>query len=197
MALGDGPCGNRVRGRGPVDGIGVMSFHEQTPADGYEGHLMDEFMTAALEEARSSMAEDGYPIGSVVVRDGKIAGRGRNRFLQTGDPTAHAEMEAIRDAAKNAAGDVDVLLKGATVYTTMMPCEMCAGAIIRFGIARVVVGETRTYTDAGTETLMSRQDIEVEVRQDPGCIAVVEEYVKAFPEWTRVMRARTRRRLSL
>lgn len=158
---------------------------------------MDEYMTAALNEARSSMAEDGYPIGSVVVRDGNIIGRGRNRFLQTGDPTTHAEMEAIRDAAKNAAGDVDAVLKGATVYTTMMPCEMCAGAIIRFGIARVVVGETQTYTDAGTEALMSRQDIRVEVLEEPSCVAVVEEYVEAFPEWTRVMRTRNRRRLVL
>lgn len=158
---------------------------------------MDNFMTAALEEARLSMAEDGYPIGSVVVRNGEIVGRGRNRFLQTGDPTTHAEMEAIRDAAKLARGDVDALLKGATIYTTMMPCEMCAGAIIRFGIARVVVGETQTYTDAGTETLIARQGIRVEVTQEPGCIAVVEEYVKACPEWRQVMLARTRRRLAL
>lgn len=158
---------------------------------------MDEFMTAALNEARSSMAEDGYPIGSVVVRDGEIIGYGRNRFLQTGDPTTHAEMEAIRDAAKIATVDLDAVLKGATVYTTMMPCEMCAGAIIRFGITRVVVGETRTYTDAGTETLMKRQGIEVEVLEAPGCIDVVETYLETHPEWTEVMRARTRRRLTL
>ena len=158
---------------------------------------MDKFMAAALNEARSSMAEEGYPIGSVVVRDGEIIGYGRNRFLQTGDPTTHAEMEAIRDAAKNAAGDVDAVLKSATVYTTMMPCEMCAGAIIRFGIARVVVGETQTYTDAGTRALMTRQDIRVEVLEDPACMALVEEYLSAFPEWAKVMRARTRRRLVL
>lgn len=158
---------------------------------------MDEFMAAAIEQARVGMTENGYPIGSVVVRDGKIAGRGRNRFLQTGDPTTHAEMEAIRDAAKKAGGEVDALLKGATVYTTMMPCEMCAGAIIRFGISRVVVGETRTYTDAGTETLMQRQDIEIEVLQAPECIEVVEAYLETHPEWTEVMRARTRRRLAL
>ncbi len=158
---------------------------------------MDEFMTAALNEARSSMAEDGYPIGSVVVRDGEIIGYGRNRFLQTGDPTTHAELEAIRDAAKIATVDLDAVLKGATVYTTMMPCEMCAGAIIRFGITRVVVGETQTYTDAGTQVLMARQDIRVEVLEDPACVAVVEEYVKAFPEWTKAMRARNRRPLVL
>lgn len=156
---------------------------------------MDECMAVALEEAHLSMAEDGYPIGSVVVRGGKIVGRGRNRFLQTGDPTAHAEIEAIRDAAKNANGDVDALVKGASVYTTMMPCEMCAGAIIRFGIARVVVGETQTYTHAGTDALMLRQGIQVEVLEDPACIAVVEKYLKAFPQWANVMRAHTRRRL--
>ncbi len=158
---------------------------------------MDEFMAAAVEEARLSAAEKGYPIGSVVVRDGTIVGRGRNRFLQTGDPTTHAEMEAIRDAARNAAGEVDTLLNGATVYTTMMPCEMCAGAIIRFGIARVVVGETQTYTDAGTRTLMARQDIEVAVLEDPACIQLVENYLQAYPEWAQLMRARTRRRLNL
>lgn len=154
-------------------------------------------MAAALEEARSSMAEGGYPIGSVLTRGGKIAGRGRNRFLQTGDPTAHAEMEAIRDSARKADGGVDALLKGATVYTTMMPCEMCAGAIIRFGIARVVVGETQTYKHAGTDALMVRQGIQIEVLEDRACIAVVEDYVKAFPQWTNVMRARTRRRLNI
>ncbi len=158
---------------------------------------MDEFMTEALDQARLSMSEDGYPIGSVVVRDGVVVGRGRNRFLQSGDPTTHAEMEAIRDAAKRAVGQVEALLKGATVYTTMMPCEMCAGAIIRFGIARVVVGETQTYNDAGTQTLMARQDIQVEVFEDPACVALVEQYVKDFPEWTETMRARTRRRLVL
>jgi creatinine deaminase len=158
---------------------------------------MNQYMSAALDQARRSMAEGGYPIGSVVVRDGDIVGRGRNRFLQSGDPTTHAEMEAIRDVAKHAGGDVEAVLKGATVYTTMMPCEMCAGAIIRFGIARVVVGETRSYTDAGTATLMGRQDIRVEVLEDPECVSVVEQYVEAFPEWTRIMRARTRRRLVL
>ncbi len=158
---------------------------------------MDEFMAAAVEEARQSTAEQGYPIGSVVVSDGTVVGRGRNRFLQTGDPTTHAEMEAIRDAARNAAGEVDALLKGATVYTTMMPCEMCAGAIIRFGIARVVVGETRTYTDAGTQTLMARQDIEVAVLEDPACVQLVESYLQANPQWAQLMRARTRRRLNL
>lgn len=154
-------------------------------------------MQAALAEARAGADEGGYPIGSVVVRDGTVVGAGRNRFLQTGDPTSHAEMDAIRDAAAKTAGDVDALLKGATVYTTMMPCEMCAGAIIRFGIGRVVVGETRTYTDAGTEALMTRQDIAVEVLDDPECIAFVDDYVKAHPQWRDAMRARTRRRLRL
>ncbi|MDH3414563.1 MAG: nucleoside deaminase [Gammaproteobacteria bacterium] len=136
---------------------------------------MDRYMIAALDQAHLSMAEDGYPVGSVVVRDGEIIGRGRNRFLQSGDPTTHAEMKASRDLAKYAGGEVEALLKGASVYTTMMPCEMCAGAIIRFGIARVVVRETQTYTDAGTATLMARQDIRVELLQDPACKAVVEQ----------------------
>ncbi len=142
---------------------------------------MDPLMAEALAEARAGFEEGGAPIGSVVVKDEEILGRGRNTFFQTGDPTGHAEMEAFRDAARRAAaarppGPIEALLRGATVYTTMMPCLMCTGAIIRFGAARVVVGEARTYADAGTRALMERQGIEVIVLDEPECVALIEAY---------------------
>lgn len=154
-------------------------------------------MAAAIREARAGAEEDGLPIGSVVAREGEILGFGRNRFRQTGDPTSHAEIEAIRDAARRAPDDVDALLDGATIYTTMMPCEMCAGAIIRFRISRVVVAETRTYTDAGTRRLMERQGITVDVVDDLDSVTLVEEYCRRHPEWEAVMRARRRKFLAL
>lgn len=158
---------------------------------------MSEFMAAALAEAEASIAEGGLPIGSVIVAGGRIVGAGRNRYRQTGDPTAHAEMEAIRDAARRAGGDRDALLRGATCYTTMMPCEMCTGAIIRFELGRVVVAETRTYVDAGTRPLLERQGIAVEVLDDPASIRLVESYLEARADQAAVMRATDRRRLRL
>lgn len=148
---------------------------------------MDEFMAAAHAEAEASVDEGGLPIGSVVVKDGAILGRGRNTLIQNGDPTGHAEMEAYRDAARNLLAtrpprELGDALAGATVYTTMMPCEMCTGAIIRFAAARVVVAETRTYADAGTAPLMESRGIAVEVRAEPECVALVEGYFERHPD---------------
>lgn len=148
---------------------------------------MDEFMLAAIDEARAGLDEGGHPIGSVLAKDGVLLGRGRNTWFQNADPTGHAEMEAYRDAARRAKDtksldEIDELVRGGTVYTTMMPCEMCAGAIIRFGARRVVVGETTTYADAGTQALMERQGIRVDVMHSGECIALVEEYLRRYPE---------------
>lgn len=156
---------------------------------------MDEFMAAAIDEARAGLEEGGHPIGSVLVKDGAILGRGRNTWFQNADPTGHAEMEAYRDAARRAKGrepldGISELIQGASVYTTMMPCEMCAGAIIRFGAKRVVVGETATYDDAGTQALMERQGIEVAVLHSAECIALVEEYLRRYPERRRAIEGR-------
>ena len=150
----------------------------------------------AMEEANLGTEEGGLPIGSVLMRHTDVVGRGRNRWVQTGDPTAHAEMEAIRDAARLGA-DFDAIVSGATIYTTMMPCEMCAGAIIRFEIARVVVVETRTYTHAGTSTLMERQGIVVEVIDDTPWVAYMERWLEDNPELASMMRARNRKTLVL
>ena len=148
---------------------------------------MHAFMAEALAEAQAGFEEGGSPIGAVLVKDGEIIGRGRNVLIQKSDPTGHAEMEAYRDAARRAAAthaphEIDDQLNGGTMYTTMMPCEMCAGAIIRFAARRVVVGETKTYIDSGTHLLMERQGIEVAVLQSPDCVALIEMYLRRYPE---------------
>ena len=115
---------------------------------------MDEFMAEALQEARRGAQEGGIPIGAVLVRDGKIFARGRNRRVQDSAPIMHAEINCLYNAGK-----VVESFRGATVYSTLMPCHMCAGAIVQFGIERVVVGESETF-DEGRE-LMESHGVEV------------------------------------
>lgn len=145
------------------------------------------FMEEALAEARFGLAAGGAPIGSVLVKDGALLGRGHNRLYQTGDPTSHAEMEAYRNAAERLATDmaraeIEAALSGGTIYTTAMPCEMCAGAIIRFNATRVVVGETRTHPPPATQPLMERQGIEVLVLEDEGCVQLLDGYLTQYPD---------------
>ncbi len=155
-------------------------------------------MIVAIVEAQASLDEGGMPVGSVIVKAGSIIGRGRNRYAQTGDPTTHAEMEAIRDAVASSGGaDAVTLLTGTTCYTTMMPCEMCAGALIRFGIRRVVVAESETYIDAGTQPLMERQGITVAIGGSEKAIGLVRRYFDDHPEIAAAMTAPDRRRLKL
>ena len=159
---------------------------------------MNEFMKAAWDEAKIGLDEGNLPVGSVVVKDGQIIGVGRNRQHQTGDPTTHAELEAIRGAARRAPGQDPVdLLKNAICYTTMMPCPMCAGAIIRFGFSKVVVAETQSYVDAGTQPLMERQGLSIEVRREESCIELVESYYQDHPEIGRIMKSAARGQLKL
>jgi cytosine deaminase len=146
-----------------------------------------ELMALAIEEAREGLEEGGDPVGSVVARDGVVLGRGRNRLRQNGDPTAHAEMEAYRDAASrlSRSGDIESIepgLHGATVFTTAMPCEMCSGAILRFRAARVVVAETTSYVPAGTQALLERQGIAVEVWQTPEMLALIDTCFERYPQ---------------
>lgn len=144
-------------------------------------------MAFAIDEARAGMAEGGEPVGAVILRDGVILGRGRNRLRQNGDPTAHAEMEAYRDAARRLLNGLEpdaceAALHGASVFTTAMPCEMCAGAILRFRAERVVVAEIRTYRPAGTRGLLKRQGIAVSVSDSAAMAALVERYFDLYPE---------------
>lgn len=157
---------------------------------------MDPFMQAALVEAKAGLAGGNLPVGSVVVKNGEVIGVGRNRQSESGDPTTHAELEAIRDAVRRAGSpDAPGLFEGATCFTTMMPCPMCAGAIIRFGLAKVVVAETTSYVDSGTQPLMERQGIPVEVGQEQTIIDLVESYLADNPETARAMKSKARPQL--
>lgn len=125
-----------------------------------------EFLRLAIEEAEAGLAEGGLAIGSVLAGDGEVIARGRNRFNQTGDMTAHAEMDCLRDAGPRAGNP------GLTLYTTMSPCIMCAGAMVRLGIRRVVVGDAVSFP--GEPEFLRGYGIEVVVTNDPDCVALAE-----------------------
>jgi len=135
----------------------------------------DQFLQAALEEARKSLQEGGIPIGSVLVHEGRIIGRGHNCRVQTGSPIDHCEMNCLRNAGRLSAG----VYRNCTIYSTLSPCPMCSGAIVLYKIPRVVVGENRTFL--GAEEYMRGNGIRVDVLQDPACIALMTEFVRANP----------------
>src|SRR5437899_5798085 len=121
---------------------------------------MDEFFRAAVEEAERGLAEGGIPIGSVLVHDGRILGRGRNRRVQRGSVVLHGEMDALESAGRRPAR----VYRGCTLYTTLSPCAMCSGAILLYGISRIVVGENRTFL--GKKDLLRARGVAMEVAQD-------------------------------
>ncbi len=133
-------------------------------------------MTAAIEEARAGLASGGIPIGSVLIHDGRIIGRGHNRRVQQGSVVLHGEMDALENAGRLPAR----VYREATLYTTLSPCAMCAGAILLYGIPRVVIGENRAFE--GEEALLRARGVSVEVRQDDTCITLMREFIRASPE---------------
>lgn len=137
---------------------------------------MDPFMQAAIEEARAGLAEGGIPIGSVIVHQGRIIGRGHNRRVQQGSAIRHGEMDAFENAGRQPAS----VYRDAVLYTTLSPCAMCSGAILLYGIPRVIVGENRTFM--GEEELLRARGVQVEVLQDETCIALMREFIAARPE---------------
>ncbi|WP_043307009.1 nucleoside deaminase [Pseudomonas sp. ML96] len=137
---------------------------------------MDPFMQAAIEEARQGLAEGGIPIGSVIVHDGRIIGRGHNRRVQQGSAIRHGEMDAFENAGRQPAR----VYREAVLYTTLSPCAMCSGAILLYGIPRVVIGENRTFL--GEEALLRERGVQLEVLQDAECIRLMEEFIAAKPE---------------
>ncbi|MEM7560478.1 MAG: nucleoside deaminase [Planctomycetota bacterium] len=144
---------------------------------------MDPHLKAAHQQAIQSMEEGGFPVGSVIVKNGEVIGAGFNRYTQTGDPTTHAEIEAMRDAAERAGeGQALDALVGATCYTTMMPCEMCSGAIVRFGLAAVVVAEVSSYNPADTRAFLEARGISVQILDEDACKATVEHYYEHHPQ---------------
>ena len=137
---------------------------------------MDAFLQAAIEEARKGLAEGGIPIGSVLVHNGKIIGRGHNRRVQKGSAILHGEMDALENAGRLPAS----VYKESVLYTTLSPCPMCTGAILLYGIPRVVVGENQTFM--GEEELLRSRGVIVEVIQEPTCIALMKDFIAAKPE---------------
>lgn len=134
---------------------------------------MDLFMEAAIEEAKAGLAEGGIPIGSVLVKDGKIVGRGHNRRVQDGDPITHAEIDCLRQAGRIGS------YRDTVLYSTLMPCYLCSGAVVQFGIPKVVAGESTTFP--GGRAFMESHGVLVEDRDLAICRELMEQFIAANP----------------
>ena len=137
---------------------------------------MDEFMQAAIDEAKLGLAEGGIPIGSVLVIDGKIAGRGHNRRVQRGSAILHAEMDALENAGRLTAKDY----QRAVLYSTLSPCDMCSGTALLYKIPKIVIGENKTFQ--GPEAYVRSRGVDLVILDDPECIALMKEFIAARPE---------------
>ena len=133
-------------------------------------------MAAAIEEAEAGKAEGGIPIGAVLVYKGQIIGRGHNRRIQKESAILHAEMDALENAGRL----LPAIYRDSTLYTTLSPCAMCSGAILLYGIPRVVIGENMSYK--GEEALLKSRDVAVEVRQESRCMMLMMEFIQTEPE---------------
>lgn len=137
---------------------------------------MDIFMQAAVEEARQGLEEGGIPIGSVLVHRGRIIGRGHNRRVQQGSAILHGEMDALERAGRHPAQ----VYRESVLYTTLSPCPMCSGAIVLYGIPKVVIGENRTFL--GEEHWLASRGVELSVLQDEECIGLMKAFIAEKPE---------------
>jgi len=137
---------------------------------------VDAFLQAAIEEARKGLATGGIPIGSVLVLDGKIIGRGHNQRVQHGSVIHHAEMNCLENAGRLKAS----VYQRCVLYSTLSPCPMCSGAILLYKIPRLVIGENKTFQ--GPEAYVRSQGVQMEVLQDPACIQLMRDFIKARPE---------------
>ena len=138
--------------------------------------MTDPFMIAAIEEAERGLAEGGIPIGSVIVHQGRIIGRGHNRRVQRGSAVLHGEMDALENAGRQPGA----VYRQSVLYTTLSPCPMCSGAILLYGIPRVIVGENQTFL--GEESLLRSRGVTVEVVQDERCIRLMRNFIEEHPE---------------
>jgi cytosine/creatinine deaminase len=136
----------------------------------------DPFLDSAIDEAGLGLAEGGIPIGSVLVLDGQIVGRGHNRRVQKGSPILHGEMDALENAGRLVAAEY----RRSVIYTTLSPCHMCTGAILLYGIPRVVIGENHTFL--GAEDLLRANGVEVVVADDRRCIDMMAGFIEARPD---------------
>jgi len=137
---------------------------------------MDPFMQAAIEEAKLGLAEGGIPIGCVIVHQGRIIGRGHNRRAQQGSAILHGEMDAFENAGRRPAS----VYRGSVLYTTLSPCAMCSGAILLYGIPKIVVGENQTFM--GEEGLLRSRGVQVHVLQDATCVELMRGFIASKPE---------------
>lgn len=137
---------------------------------------IEQFMTEALAEAELGLAEGGIPIGSVILHGGRIIGRGHNRRVQNGSAILHGEMDALQNGGRLLAA----VYRQSVLYTTLSPCVMCSGAILLYGIPRVVIGENRNYP--GEEELLRSRGVIVDVLQDERCIRIMSEFISSRPE---------------
>ena len=138
--------------------------------------MTDEFLLTAISEAKLGAAEGGIPIGSVLVIDGVMVGRGRNRRVQRRSAILHAEMDCLENAGRMTAADY----RRSTLYSTLSPCDMCSGAALLFGIPRIVIGENRTFQ--GPEGYMRERGVELLVVDDPECRRLMEAFIAAKPD---------------
>ena len=137
---------------------------------------MDIFMQAAIDEARQGLAEGGIPIGSVLVHNGRIIGRGHNRRVQKGSAILHGEMDALENAGRQSAQ----VYRESVLYTTLSPCSMCSGAILLYGIPRVVIGENSTFM--GEEEWLRSRGVLIDVVQDESCIRMMTSFIAERPD---------------
>jgi len=137
---------------------------------------MDPFLVSAIEEAKNGLSEGGIPIGSVLVHEGQIIGRGHNQRVQRGSVIHHGEMNCLENAGRQSAA----VYRECTIYTTLSPCPMCTGAILLYGIPRVVIGENVTFL--GAEDSLWAAGVQVDVRQDAECIRMMREFIEKNPE---------------
>jgi len=137
---------------------------------------VNEFLQAAIAQARQGLIEGGIPIGSILVHQEQIIGKGHNRRVQQGSAILHGEMDALEASGRQPAR----VYRECTLYTTLSPCSMCSGAILLYGIPRVVVGENKTFM--GEEQLLRSRGVEVQVLDNPECIALMEQFIREHPE---------------
>jgi cytosine deaminase len=138
--------------------------------------MPDEFMQAAVAEAEAGASEGGIPIGSVLVLEGRIIGRGHNRRVQRGSAVLHAEMDALENAGRQPSA----VYRASVLYTTLSPCAMCSGAVLLYGIPKVVIGENQTFV--GEEALLRARGVNIDVLQDPACIGLMRRFIRDHPE---------------
>jgi creatinine deaminase len=152
----------------------IYEMIKKESASAAQNATADPFLQAAIEEAMLGLKEGGLPIGSVLVRDGQIVARGHNRRVQHGDPMAHAEIDCLTKAGRQKT------YKDTVLYSTLMPCYLCSGAVVQFGVPKVIVGESVNFK--GGPEFMSSHGVEVVDVADPTCIKMMSDFIQAHPE---------------